>query len=388
VNCSRPVRRYSLGAAALLVTVVPWTARAQEPPPVPAGAQVPAVTPPASQPAPAPPLPKGAILTALKTGGLQPTELVEIISRRGLAFPMSVADEQELRAAGASDLVLDIMWSKEAFEIKPGPPLTREAIVASLQAGVPSRRLERMIRVRTAKVALSREVADEIKAAGGTDALLGTILANVVETQPVPPPTPQPEPVAVKAAPPEPSKTDIAKQYDELMAQAQNRRKIGNHGKATELLAEAKKLDAQRPEAYALTGQIWIESLGSVLRANTEFTSAIERNGEITVPALHTHGRSKTLRQKNCRGDLTISRTTVKFISSAGHNFAIEVGRIVDVGINSSKLTLGALGGGFHIAWTNNERARADEDFKIDIQRDDREAAKIVTDLIRKCLAH
>lgn len=363
-----PVLRRVLGLLVLCCAAVPFPAGAQD----------------ANGP-----LVKTGLLTAIRTNGLQPNELVEIINRRGLAFPMSEADEAEMRAAGAPDLVIDVMWAKENFEIKPGPPLTEEAIIASLQAGVPPKRLERMVRIRSAKLVVNRELADKIKSAGGTDALLGTILTNIYEA-PIPdpiPPTPLPDQKIVKPVD-QPTTEASKKQYDDLIAQANDMRKKGNHGRAAEILAEAKKVDPKRPEAYAISGLIWITSAGGVVRAGAEYASAIERDGEITIPMVHVHGHTMTGKQKFCSGPMTISRKAVIYAGVGGDNYTIETGRINTVAINTSKVTLGALGGTFKIGWTDAPIRQQEENFRVDIGKDDREADRIVVDLIRKCMVH
>jgi hypothetical protein len=335
------------------------------------------------------PLQKSALLTAIRTGRLQPVELVAIINRRGLAFPMGGAAEQELRAAGASDLVIDAMWAKENFEIKPGPPVTQEVIIESLQAGVPPKRLERMVRIRSANVALSRDVADKIKSAGGTDELLGTILANASAPPPVLGDSNPVKPV-------EPAKPGPQKRYDELIGQARELVKSGNHGRAADLVKEAENVDSQRWEAYDIGGQIFIESLGGVVQASTEYSKSIERNGEISVPMLHLLGHNKgTFRPKTSNGIMTISRTSVKYISIDDPAFTIETGSIKietasikQVDVNSSKIALSARGSGFHIIWTDTPLHQREESFRVNVKDNQTEAGHLIVELIRKCVAH
>lgn len=53
------------------------------------------------------PITEKGLVSALTIGGLAPQELVEIIDRRGVDFSMTPEVEQQLRAAGATDVVVE-----------------------------------------------------------------------------------------------------------------------------------------------------------------------------------------------------------------------------------------------------------------------------------------
>lgn len=53
------------------------------------------------------PITEKGLVSALTIGGLESQELVDIIDRRGVAFAMTPEVEQQLRAAGASDAVIE-----------------------------------------------------------------------------------------------------------------------------------------------------------------------------------------------------------------------------------------------------------------------------------------
>jgi hypothetical protein len=52
------------------------------------------------------PISKEGLIQSLKTGGLKPAEIVQLISQRGVRFKATADDEKELREAGATDEVI------------------------------------------------------------------------------------------------------------------------------------------------------------------------------------------------------------------------------------------------------------------------------------------
>jgi hypothetical protein len=344
-----------------------------------------------AQEAPKPKLEKQNIISALREHGLKPGELVKYINELGLAFQMTPADERDFRNAGATDADIDAMWAKENFEIKPGPPLTLEAIIGALQAEAPPKRLKRMVEVRQADVKIGSDVARKIKLAGGNDELVGAIFANIYTPPPPPPVQPtaptQPVPAGANPAKPvEPPKPVAQKQYDELIQQAQDTLKTGNRARAKGILDEAKKLDPQRPQAYAVSGLVWIGSFG-MTQALVDYSAALDRNGEIQIPMEHEHGRSLKLKEKTCEGMMTISHTAIKFNGNV-HKFTIEAGQIKDVGFNASKASFGMFGGGFHIIWNDSQFHQEHESFRVVVEKDEKEAGRMVVDMIRKYVGH
>jgi hypothetical protein len=337
------------------------------------------------------PFEKQQLMTALQIGVLRPDELVKYINERGLAFPMTVADERDFRNAGATDAIVDAMWAKEHFEIKPGPPLTLEVIIGALQTGASPKRLKRMVEVLHADVKLDPAVAAKIKTAGGNNELVGAIFDNIYTPPPPPPVQPtaptQPVPAGANPAKPvEPPKPVAQKQYDELIQQAQDTLKTGNRARAKGILDEAKKLDPQRPQAYAVSGLVWIGSFG-MTQALVDYSAALDRNGEIQIPMEHEHGRSLKLKEKTCEGMMTISHTAIKFNGNV-HKFTIEAGQIKDVGFNASKASFGMFGGGFHIIWNDSQFHQEHESFRVVVEKDEKEAGRMVVDMIRKYVGH
>lgn len=73
------------------------------------------------------PISEKGLVDALKIGGLQPQELVDIINKRGVDFVVTPDVEQELRAAGASSAVVD---AARANYRSPGAVSSSPAAVA------------------------------------------------------------------------------------------------------------------------------------------------------------------------------------------------------------------------------------------------------------------
>ncbi|HZS44582.1 MAG TPA: PDZ domain-containing protein [Blastocatellia bacterium] len=140
------------------------------------------------------PISKNGLLESLQINALSTKELIGYIEKRGVSFQMTAADEQDLRAAGATDEIIAAARanyrpagamttnsstnnnnSKPPSNVPPGPPLGKSEVVTLLQSGVGSDRVEQFVEVRGVSFTLTPQISKEITAAGGSKSLLGAI---------------------------------------------------------------------------------------------------------------------------------------------------------------------------------------------------------------------
>ena len=125
------------------------------------------------------PIERDNLFKALSRRELTESQVIELIQKHKLNFEMTPADANELRRMGAGETLIGALWKNDKFEVKKGPPLNKEGIVTLLQTNVPSPRVERIVESRKARLNLDEPTRKEIQDAGGTTALLGTIVANL-----------------------------------------------------------------------------------------------------------------------------------------------------------------------------------------------------------------
>ena len=135
------------------------------------------------------PIKKTGLLEALKIGGLEHTELVAIIRERGVAFSLTPAVEDELKAAGASELVLAAVREVQPIEVEDGPPLGKDQLLLLLDSGAPARRISAMIGKRGINFPFTAEAERELRRHGADSAML-TLLDSVASNEASAAPTP------------------------------------------------------------------------------------------------------------------------------------------------------------------------------------------------------
>jgi hypothetical protein len=298
---------------------------------------------------------------------------------------MEPADEVQLRGAGATDEVIGALWAFDRFAVPEGAPLGQDDVITLLRAGVPVRRIERIVATRKAQFRLTNEGAQKIKDAGGTESLIGLIAINLVEEKP--PPAPKPEPTPAPAAPTtKPDPVAAAANYESLIKQTREAVQKGDFLPAIALAQEAKQLDDTRPEAYLIAGEILLNHLRDVTRGGVEYNAVLERGGEVEFRVLHIHGRSRlTMRESSCRGRLTVRRAEVEFRGDTGeHSFHVADKLILEASTGSSKVTLGLLGGGVRLEVSRGAEKPQSLVFRSLRERDSRQEEDLILDLIRK----
>jgi hypothetical protein len=319
------------------------------------------------------PIERENLIQALKTGKLPEQKAIEVITKQKLNFVMTTEYAEEFHQLGATETLIYTLWKNDAFVVKYGPPLTKDAIVALLESGVPSPRIERILELRKAKLVLDAPASKEIHDAGGSDSLLGVILTNLV--------------VAVEEPGTEPVKTqpavdDISRKYSELMAEAEKRVNAGDYRQAIELAGDAKKLDRSRPQAYSLSGYVWLYDLDHIPTARTEYGDAIDKGGTVVFRVEHSDGVSKiTRRHETCTGIMSITKKKVRYEANNKQHiieFSEDQIRKLDRGGK------GPLGGGVVVTLNVGANKPQKEIFFSARRKDKKEEEDLIIDMIRK----
>ena len=316
---------------------------------------------PAAAPAQAKkPITREGLVKAVRINGLSTAELIEQVHSRGVNFQMTADAEAELRAAGARPEVIEAARSnyrpagvaapatpvpaRGNTNVPGGPPLSKAEIVTMLQAGTPSARVEQFVERRGVNFQSNAQVAREIKAAGGTNSLVGAVAAGYVAAGRPRPSTPtRPAPVVSRGP-----------DYDDLTDQATAAYDSRNAARATQLLTQAIQLDPAQPRAYQLLGftQLYLQS--NIAEAERNMRRAIELGGSASFRVFHDHANG-TFKQ-TCAGTLFVTKTNVTFKADDGRDTFEALDANISE-IKTNKLAGGAFGtllgtrdlGAFHI---------------------------------------
>jgi hypothetical protein len=305
------------------------------------------------------PITREGLVKAVRINGLSTAELIQQVQSRGVSFEMTAEAEAELRAAGARPEVIDAARAnyrpaagattnaagRGRSNVPPGPPLSKSEIVTMLQAGTPSARVEQFVEARGVSFQSNAQVAREIKAAGGTNALVGAVAAGYAA------------PGGAKGLPPRANNRGVAVKgpdYDELTDQATAAYDARDAARATQLLTRAVALDASQPRAYQLLGFTQLYLQNDIAAAEQNMRRAIELGGSASFRVFHDHSNGSF--RETCAGTLFVTKTNVTFKADDGRDtFEAEDTGVREIKTNS--LAGGAFGallggrdlGAFHI---------------------------------------
>ncbi|HEX8338131.1 MAG TPA: hypothetical protein VF621_15545, partial [Pyrinomonadaceae bacterium] len=230
--------------------------------------------------------------------------------------------------------------------VPAGPPLSKSEIVTMLQAGTPPARVEQFVERRGVSFQSNAQAAREIKAAGGTNSLVGAVASAYVapgRTRPAGPGPARPAPVVAKGP-----------DYDDLTDQATAAYDARNAGLATELLTRAIAMDAAQPRAYQLLGFTQLYLQDNIGEAERNMRKAIELGGSASFRVFHDHANGSF--KETCAGTLFVTKTNVTFKADDGRDtFEAEDANVREIKTNN--LAGGAFGallggkdlGAFHI---------------------------------------
>lgn len=298
------------------------------------------------------PIKKDKMLEVLHKNLLPTKIFVEQVEQRGVDFQVTPPVEAELKQAGArpeliaaaranyrpiaaapvaenTSVPTNTSRSKGNNSTISGPPLTSDELIAMLQSGVPSARLEKIVEGRGVSFTLNPDVAKNITAAGGNRSLIGAIGENYKAAPASVPTTNAKAPVL---------------SYEELIDQATTSLDRNDMNTAVDLLQKAVKLDPNKPMAYAFLGWASLYGAGNPGAAEPFMREAIERGGAAIFRALHDHDG---FFKDTCTGSLFITKTDMTFKADDGaHTFDAADANIKEVKLNR---LVGVEFGSFHI---------------------------------------
>jgi hypothetical protein len=302
------------------------------------------------------PYDKDKLLRVVQLNALPTSEVVQAIQQRGVDFQMTSETESQFRGAGARPEVIDAIRSnyraapsspppsnpssnppnnpRPPSNVPAGPPLAKNEIITLLQSGVATTKVEQFVEVRGVNFSITPQIAREIKAAGGNNALIGAITAKASEA---PPSSSVPSRPASR---PQPAGPD----YDDLTDKALAAMQANNTSTAVRLLQQAVTLDSSKPQAYGLLGFAQLYGNHDILAAERSMRAAIERGGGAPFRVYHDHdGFFNTF----CQGSLFVSKTNVTFKGDDGnHTFAADRSNIKEAKSNG---LVGLQYGAFHL---------------------------------------
>jgi hypothetical protein len=314
---------------------------------------------PAASPAQAKkPITREGLVRAVRINGLSTAELVQQVQSRGVSFQMTADAEAELRAAGARPEVIEAARSsyrpgsapltnasgRGGSNVPAGPPLSKSEVVTMLQAGTPPARVEQFVERRGVSFQSNAQVAREIKAAGGTNSLVGAVAAGYVSPGRTRPGTAtRPAPAAARGP-----------DYDDLTDQATAAYDARNAALATRLLTQAIALDAAQPRAHQLLGFTRLYLQNDIEDAERHMRRALELGGSASFRVFHDHANGSF--KQTCAGTLFVTKSDVTFkADNGGDTFETEDVNIREIKTNNiAGGAFGALLGGkdlgaFHI---------------------------------------
>lgn len=333
--CSPAVRRIFVAAAAILLVVLATSVAEMQ----------------AKQP-----YDKDKLLRVVQLNALPTSEVVQAIEQRGVDFRMTSDVESQFRGAGARPEVVKAIRdnyrggggnqpptnqpstppsnTRPSSSVPPGPPLAKNEIITLLQSGVPTTKVEQFVEVRGVNFSITPQIAQEIKGAGGNNALIGAITTKSSEARPT---SPAPSGPSSRPAPAGPD-------YDDLTDKALAAMQANNTYGAIRLLQQAVALDSSKPQAYGLMGFAQLYGSKDILAAERSMRAAIERGGGAPFRVYHDHDK---FFNTFCQGSLFVSRTNVTFRADDGnHTFEARRPDIKEAKINGF---VGSQYGAYHL---------------------------------------
>jgi hypothetical protein len=311
------------------------------------------------------PISKDGLVKAVRINGLSTAELIQEIRTRGVAFQMTADAESEMRQAGARPEVIEaarqnyrptsitsggapVVNAAGRGTVPKGAPLSKAEIVTMLQAGSPSAKVEQFVESRGVNFQSNAQTAREIKAAGGTNSLVGAIASGYVaagSNRGKAAPTPQP--VAHRGP-----------DYDDLTDQATAAYYARDAARASQLLQQAVQLDPSQPRAYQLLGFTQLYLQNNLAAAESNMRKAIELGGSASFRVFHDHANGSF--NSTCSGTLFVTKSNITYKADDG----VDTFETEDVGIKEIKTNTLA-GGAFGVLMGGKDRGA----FHIKVRR-------------------
>lgn len=269
------------------------------------------------------PVKKDKLLSVIRSHQLQTREIVTTINTNGVDFKVDAIVEAELRGAGARPEVIEAARAHyRAAGVAPvsnnntstgktgktpggdgsrgynGAPMSKDVIIALLNNGVSDAQVRNNVTTRGINFKPTAADKAEIKAAGGSTALIAMLDKSVNNPN---------ENSAVSN-----DTGGGTGQYDALVDKAVNQYDVGkdvNGSIAT--LNQAIALNPSEPRGYQLLGFSYLYGLKNFAEAEKYMQMAIDRGGSAVFRVFHDHG----LQMDSCQGSLFVAKDTVRFES-------------------------------------------------------------------------
>jgi hypothetical protein len=279
------------------------------------------------------PIKKDSLLKALSMHALRASELIADVKTRGVSFEVTDEVEVELREAGAGPKLIEAIRSnyrpppKPAapaapaynYSIPPGPPLSPAEVVALLQSGMGSDRVQKYVETLGVNFSLSPQTINQIKAAGGSGALIGAIAEISVRK-------------ASGASKGE--EGGGSPDYDDLTDQATVAMHSNNSAYAIDLLQHAIAMDGTRPQAYSLLEFAELYGARNMVLAEKAARAAIERGGSAVFRVRHVHDATF---ETFCLGSIFVAKSDVTFkADDGGHTFEVAKSELIEASLDAN----------------------------------------------------
>ncbi|HUK92289.1 MAG TPA: hypothetical protein VLZ81_17945 [Blastocatellia bacterium] len=277
-----------------------------------------------SQP-PKGPISEDRLVRALHTRGMTTRELVERVENRGVSFRLTDETKAELVKAGARPALIEAVRAnyKPAYNysVPKGPPLSPNEVVSLLESGMGSERVQQYVATLGADFILNPDIIQKIKAAGGTEALVGTIAENS-------------DAASGSGQGSDDEATAGLPDYDKLTGDAMVAMHANNPKFAIDLLQRAIALDGTNPKAYSLLAFAELYGTKDVKMAEQDARAAIGRGGSAAFRVRHVHDPAF---ETYCLGSMFVGKSSVSFKADDGrHVFDIPKAKMIGASLDES----------------------------------------------------
>jgi hypothetical protein len=284
------------------------------------------------------PVKKDKLLSVIRSHQLQTREIVSTINSNGVDFKVDAIVEAELRGAGARPEVIDAARNNYRAAVAPvantpakgtpknvnssgkaynGTPMSKDVIITLLNNGVADTQVRNNVNTRGISFKPTAEDKAEIKAAGGSPALVAMLdksynnpNENSIVANDIGGGTGQYDALVDKAV----YQYDVAKDVNGSIAS----------------LTQAIALNPAEARGYQLMGFSYLYGLKNFAEAEKYMQMAIDRGGSAVFRVFHDHG----LQMDSCEGSLFVAKDTVRFESDNNvHTFQTQ-----DTNIKEAKM--------------------------------------------------
>ena len=281
---------------------------------------------------------KERLISVLRSKQLQTREIVNIINSNGVDFQLTPTVQTELVGAGARPEVIEAVRNnyRASAVVRPnsngktsttktrftGSPLNKDAIITLLENGVNDVQVRKNVESRGVNFKPTPQIKNEIKAAGGSIALINLIALSYVDPN-------------QSSAGNNTVGNAGGNDYDSLIDRAvdQYDNKQDKQG-ALSTLQQAVSMEPNNSRAYQLLGFMNLYGFSNFNEAERNMREALARGGSAVFRVFHDHDGLFT---DTCKGSLFVAKDTVRFESDDNiHTFQANDADIKQVKTNNA----------------------------------------------------